>query len=198
MKKYLLSIGLGSALLLSACGDGTDEPSDADEAEGAEEDSAADVDEDDQEELSADEDDDTANNEVNDDYLDTGDYVFEFQEVEQMENARDEETQIIAIELTFTNNSDDDTSPWMAAAQAYSSEQETDVTVESLMGANGSFPEGYKEELVNMGDTNIKPGATVDAVIGYELLYPGEDVILSERSFGNDDITFEKIIETEE
>ena len=75
-------------------------------------------------------------------------------------------------------------------------EQETDVTVESLNGANGQFPEDYKPDLVEMGDTGIKPGATVDAVIGFEIIYPGEPVKLTNFSF-TDEVLFEKVVETE-
>ncbi|GAK01473.1 hypothetical protein JCM19055_4639 [Geomicrobium sp. JCM 19055] len=92
--------------------------------------------------------------EVSDYYLDTGDYVFEIKEIEQMESSFEDGIQIIAIEMSFTNNSNEPVSPWMA--QGFNAEQETDVTVETLMGANGMFPDGYKTELVDMGDTNVK------------------------------------------
>lgn len=134
-------------------------------------------------------------NEVSDSYLDNGDHIFEIKEIEQMESQFGDGTQIIAVELTFTNNSEEATSPWMA--MGIGAEQETDVTVEELYGANGMFPEDYKTDLVEMGDTNVKPGATVDAVIGFELLYPGEPVRLYDfRSF-DDDGDFERIVETE-
>ena len=190
MNKYLLSFSLGAVLFLSACGDGTDEPvaSEEDEEVSAVEDEAEENQLDDAEPEAS---------EVSDSYLDTGDFIFEFNEVEQMESGRNPEDQIIAIELTFTNNSDDAISPWMASAQAISAIQETDVTEETLQGANGQYPDGYKTELVDMGDTNVKAGATVEAVIGYQLLYPGEEVILEERTFGDSEPTFIKIIETE-
>lgn len=130
--------------------------------------------------------------EVSDTTLDTGDYVYTIKEVEQITSKYDD-TQILAVEIEFTNNSDEPTSPWMA--MGITAEQETDVTVETLNGANGLFPDDYKPELVEMGDTDIKPGATVDAVIGFEILYPGEPVKLSEFSF-TDDVSFERIVET--
>ncbi|WP_193751997.1 DUF5067 domain-containing protein [Oceanobacillus picturae] len=130
---------------------------------------------------------------VSDTSLDTGDYVYEIKETEQLDGKFDDDTQILAIELTFTNNSDEPTSPWMALG--IKAEQETDVTVETLNGGNGQFPDDYKTELVEMGDKNIKPGATVDAVIGFEIMYPGEPVKLTEFSF-DDTSDFERIVET--
>ena len=38
-----------------------------------------------------------------------------------------------------------------------------------LDGANGLFPEDYKPDLVAASDVQVKPGATVEAVIGYQL-----------------------------
>lgn len=138
---------------------------------------------------------DAANNDVSDTSFDNGDYVYEIKEVEQMESGFEDGTQILAVELSFTNNTDEPTSPWMALG--LSAEQETDVTVEGLDGANGLYPDDYKTELVEMGDTDIKPGATVDAVIGFEILYPGEPVRLYNFSF-DDEILFEKVVETTE
>ena len=112
-----------------------------------------------------------------------------------MESQFGDGTQILAIELSFTNNTDEPVSPWMSLG--IQAEQETDTTVEMLTGANGLFPEDYKPDLVKMGDTDVKPGATVDAVIGYEILYPGKPVRLTNFSF-TDEILFERIVETTE
>lgn len=167
------------SMFLVACGEDEKEkePSPADENESSE------VENDSEEE----------NNEISDTHLDNGDYVYEIKEVEQITSQYDD-TQILAVELTFTNNTGDPTSPWMS--QGIKAEQETDATVELLNGANGLFPDDYKTELVEMGDTDIKPGATVDAVIGFEILYPGEPVNLLDFSF-DDTVSFERVVETE-
>ena len=133
--------------------------------------------------------------EVSDTSFDNGEYVYEIKEIEQMESQFGDGTQILAIELSFTNNTDEPVSPWMSLG--IQAEQETDTTVEMLTGANGLFPEDYKPDLVKMGDTDVKPGATVDAVIGYEILYPGKPVRLTNFSF-TDEILFERIVETTE
>ena len=129
--------------------------------------------------------------EVSDTTFDNGDYVYEIKEVEQIAGKHD--VQVLAVELTFTNNTDEAISPWMS--MGIFAEQETDVTVESLNGANGRFPDDYKTDLVEMGGTDIKPGATVDAVIGFEILYPGEPVRLYNFSM-TDEKLFERVVET--
>ncbi|WP_040978323.1 DUF5067 domain-containing protein [Oceanobacillus jeddahense] len=198
--KKLLFLLVGMVLFLAACGDdssnsdtsadtSTDKTEEASAEETEQEDSDTGEEANDEEEEQTDE--------VSDSYLDTGDYIYEIKEIEQMEGQFGDGTQIIAIELTFTNNSDEATSPWFS--QGIGAEQETDTTVETLMGANGQFPEDYKPELVEMGDTDVKPGATVDAVIGYTLEYPGEPVRLYEfMLFDEEDISFERIVETTE
>ena len=131
--------------------------------------------------------------EISDTKFDNGDYVYEIKSVEQITGKYDDK-QILAIELSFTNNTEEPKSPWMALG--IHAEQETDTTVETLIGANGQFPDDYKPELVEMGDTDIKPGATVDAVIGYEIMYPGSPVTLTNFSMMDEKI-FEGIVETE-
>lgn len=129
--------------------------------------------------------------ELSDSSFEVRDYVYEIKETEQITGTRDEE--VLAVEISFTNNSDEPISPWMSLG--IRAEQETDVTVESLTGSNGSFPDDYKSELVEMGNTDIKPGATVDAVIGYEIMYPGTPIKLTNFNF-TDEALFEKTIET--
>jgi len=128
-----------------------------------------------------------------DTYFDNGEYEYKIKEVEQIDGEYD--TEVLAIELEFTNNTDEPISPWMSLG--ITAEQETEDTVESLDGSNGLYPEDYKPDLVKMGDSDIKPGKTVDAVIGFEIEFPGEPVIL--KDFGMDEgELFEKVVETEE
>lgn len=122
----------------------------------------------------------------------TENYELTVNGTEVIESKYDDFGDILALDVTFTNNSDQSTSPWMA--MIFKAEQETDTTVELLNGANGIFPEDYETEKVEMGDTNIKPDATVDAIIGFELLYPGEPVYI--RDFFFDDYEF--VIETDQ
>src|SRR5690625_4379542 len=130
---------------------------------------------------------------VSDTTLDTGDYVYEIKDIEQVVGKED--MNILAVEVEFTNKSDEPKSPWMAGELF--AEQETETTVELLNGALGMFPDDYKPELTEMGDTNVKPGATVDAVIGYEILYPGNPVRLYNFMYDENPL-FERVVETEE
>ncbi|AIC93665.1 MULTISPECIES: DUF5067 domain-containing protein [Shouchella] len=198
MKKLLLSSALVSLVVLSACGDGNEETTtdpveetSADSTDSTETSDESTEDTDETEEDTQEENDSA----TNDTTLDTGEFVYEIKEIEQLDSQYDASTQILAVELTFTNNSEDAISPWIS--QGITAEQETDTTVETLMGSNGLYPEDYKTELVEMGDTNVKPGATVDAVIGFEILYPGEPVTLKEFTF-NGDSSFEHVVETTE
>lgn len=193
MKKFLILI-VGLALFLAACGGDDGETNETNEPEETTQEDTNNNDEADQEEEQQ-EDTEEADSEVSDTSFDNGDYVYEIKEIEQMEGKFEDGTQILAIEISFTNNTDEPTSPWMALG--LHAEQETDVTVEALNGANGQYPDDYKPELVDMGDTDIKPGATVDAVIGFEILYPGEPVKLTNFSF-TDEVLFERVIETTE
>ncbi|MFC5465970.1 DUF5067 domain-containing protein [Lederbergia graminis] len=131
---------------------------------------------------------------VSDTGFDNGKYVYEIKEIEQITD-KFGDVQILAVELAFTNNTDKPKSPWMS--MGLFAEQETDVTVETLTGANGRFPDDYKPDLVKMGDADIKPGATVDAVIGFEIQFPGKPVRLYNFSV-NDEKLFERIVETKE
>ncbi|HEY5576407.1 MAG TPA: DUF5067 domain-containing protein [Clostridiaceae bacterium] len=138
----------------------------------------------------------TTKTQASDSYYKSSDGIYEIKSVEQMKGKYGD-NQIIAITLNYTNTTDKAQSPWFAIALDMNATQETDKTVEPLNGANGYYPDSYKAEAVKMGDTDIKPGATVEAVVGYTLLYPGSPVYLRDRSFGDKDGTkFERIIQT--
>lgn len=184
--KKILFILVGLVLLLAACGN---ESNDSDNNGGNSSESNSQESNNDNNEDKED-----SGNEVSDTRFDNGDYVYEIKAIEQITSQYDD-TQILAIEMSFTNNTEEATSPWMSLG--IDAEQETETTVETLMGANGLFPEDYKPDLVKMGDTDVKPGATVDAVIGFEILYPGEPVKLTNFSF-TDEVLFERVVETTE
>lgn len=112
---------------------------------------------------------------------------------EELTSQYDENVKIVAIEIEYTNKGDKAQSPWFAFATSIKPIQETDVTEELLDGANGLYPEDYKPDLVSMGDTDVKAGATVDAVVGVQLKYPGSPLILKDFM---DEGTFERTIET--
>lgn len=104
-------------------------------------------------------------------------YTFVIKEHEVLDSALFDDKKILAVHLTFTNNTNEPANIWMT--QSFKAEQETDATVELLMGANGQYPDDYYPELVELGsEVDIKPGATVDAVIGYELIYPDQPVYI--------------------
>lgn len=182
MRNLLLILTAVALSFLVACGDSEE----ATDAESGNDTATTEMNEDENAE-------EESSGDVSDTSFDNGDYVYEIKEVEQIVGKNDMD--ILAVEMTFTNNTDEATSPWMSIGLA--AEQETDTTVESLTGANGRFEDDYKPELTEMGDTDVKPGATVEAVIGYEILYPGEPVRLYNRSI-DDELLFEKIVKTTE
>ncbi len=133
--------------------------------------------------------------ELSDTTLETDEYKFVIKNTEQLKSPLND-SQILALEIEFTNKSDEATDPWMALATNIAANQETDTTVEMLDGANGLYPDDYKPELVEMGDTNVKSGATVDAVVGFEIKYPGEPVYLVDFDSPDNPEKFKRVIET--
>ncbi|GIN89117.1 hypothetical protein J22TS1_01680 [Siminovitchia terrae] len=133
--------------------------------------------------------------ELSDTTMETDEYKFVIKNVEQLKSPLND-SQILALEIEFTNKSDEATDPWMALAVNIRANQETDATVEMLDGANGLYPDDYKTDLVEMGDTDVKSGATVDAIVGFEIKYPGEPVHLVDFDSPDKPEKFEKIVET--
>ena len=116
--------------------------------------------------------------------IETAEYKYVINGYEIIDNAMFEDKKILALRITFTNSSDEPANVWMT--QGFKAEQETDTTIEVLMGANGQFPEDYNPELVKNGsDVDIKPGATIEVIIGYDLLDPEKPVYLR-PFFGSD------------
>lgn len=133
--------------------------------------------------------------ELSDTTMETDEYKFVIKNVDQLKSPLND-SQILALEIEFTNKSDEATDPWMALATNIRANQETDTTVEMLDGANGLYPEDYKTNLVEMGDTDVKSGATVDAIVGFEIKYPGEPVHLVDFDSPDKPEKFERIVET--
>lgn len=195
--KKLLFLFVAMMLFLVACGDNSASDEESDNTSSTEiEEASAEETEQEESDAGAESDKKEQIDEVSDSYLDTGDYIYEIKEIEQLNGRFDDGTQVLAIEMTFTNNSDEPKSAW--SSLGISAEQETDTTVESLNGGNSYLPENYKPDLAELWMTDIKPGATVDVVIAFEILYPGNPVRLYDR-FGdlNGNSTFERIVETE-
>ncbi|MFU2203630.1 DUF5067 domain-containing protein [Streptococcus pluranimalium] len=92
---------------------------------------------------------------------------------------------IILIEMTFTNNGNNPSSPYMAFVTDWDVQQTDGTVTKTLNGANGRMGNVENQEAVEMGDTNVNPGATVDAVIGYTLEFENEDVGFITRSTAN-------------
>jgi hypothetical protein len=192
-KIYLFAAAGLLVLVLAACGgaDSTanlvsDISNDEVEANGANEEEKNETKEDEEERTL----------EISDTTLETDQYTFVIQEVEQLTSQYDE-TEILALEIEFSNHSDDTRTPWLAAATSITAEQETEDEAEVLNGANAHFPDDYKEELVNKGSSGVESGDTVEAVIGYEIIHPGEPVRLVDFSLFEEPAKFERVIETE-
>lgn len=123
--------------------------------------------------------------------IEYNDSLYEVVKAEVIDNDMFPEKKILALHLKFTNNSDEPVTIWFT--NPFKAEQETDTTVELLNGANGQFPEDYYPELVKNGDdVAIKPGATVDAVIGYDMIDPDSPVYIRPMFDGNFEFVFNK------
>lgn len=86
----------------------------------------------------------------------------------------------LALEFEFTNNGEEAVSPDLTLD--FMAEQETEKTIEVLFGS--PLPDDYKQEQVDMATKEIKPGATVNIVIAYQLIDENSPVYL--RTFFNE------------
>lgn len=127
----------------------------------------------------------------NENVIEYNNSLYEIEKAEVIDNAMFPEKKILALHLKFTNNSDEAVTIWFT--NPFKAEQETDSTIELLNGANGQFPEDYFPELVKNGDdVDIKPGATVDAVIGYDMLDPDSPVYIRPMFDGDFEFVYNK------
>lgn len=194
MNKTLIAVIAGVTVFLGACGASNDEgvSGDSPEVEAEESDEVA-------EEVANDtpEEAEEETEELSNDTVENDDYKIVIKDIEQIDGKYD--SQVLALEVEYTNKSDESKSPWMAIVGMIKANQETETTIESLTGANAHFPDDYKPELVEMGDSDVKGGdTTVDAVIGFEIEYPGEPVYLIDFNMSDKPDTFERVVETEE
>lgn len=79
-----------------------------------------------------------------------------------------EEKSTLIITYDFTNDSDELVQPGVAWIACFSATQETDTTVDSLNVAVMPGDEKY-DQMNEVSYTDVKPGATVQAVISYEI-----------------------------
>lgn len=79
-----------------------------------------------------------------------------------------EEKSTLIITYDFTNDSDDVLSPGTAWMACFTATQETDTTVDALNVAASPADEKYAQ-MNDVSYTDVKPGATVQAVISYEI-----------------------------
>lgn len=122
---------------------------------------------------------------------------YEIIAVEQLQGKYEDNTQILAVTLRYRNTTTEPHTPWFAVAYDLAAEQETETTIDLLMGANGQFPEDYKPEAVRLGETEIKPGAMVEVVIGFTINSPGQPVYLRDMNlFEANGALFERTVET--
>lgn len=89
-----------------------------------------------------------------------------------------EEKPTLIITYEFTNDSDELIQPGTAWIACFTATQETDVSVDDLDVAFMPQDEKYAE-MNEMSYTDIKPGATVEAVISYNINYPDRPVTLT-------------------
>lgn len=89
-----------------------------------------------------------------------------------------EEKPTLIITYEFTNDSDELMQPGTAWIACFTATQETDVSVDDLDVALMPQDEKYAE-MNEMSYTDIKPGATVEAVISYDINDPEKPVTLT-------------------
>lgn len=84
----------------------------------------------------------------------------------------------LVITYEFTNDSDELMQPGITFIACFNATQETEVTVDSL--DVGSSPQAEKYTAMNeMSFTDVKPGATVESVISYDIKYDGDPITLT-------------------
>lgn len=89
-------------------------------------------------------------------------------EVAPPNQAFGEEKSTLIITYEFTNDSDDVMQPGTTWIACFNATQETDATINSLNVAMAPQDEKYTE-MNNVSFTDVKPGATVQSVISYEI-----------------------------
>lgn len=88
------------------------------------------------------------------------------------------ETSQLVITYEFTNDSDELMQPGITFIACFTATQETEITVDSL--DVGSSPQAEKYTAMNeMSFTDVKPGATVESVISYDIKYDGDPITLT-------------------
>lgn len=85
-------------------------------------------------------------------------------------------SEILLVEMDFTNNGTSPTSPYLAFVVDWDVQQTDGTITKNLNGANGAMANVENQEAVSLGDTQVNPGATVHAIIGYKLEDPKGDV----------------------
>lgn len=105
------------------------------------------------------------------------------------------ETSQLVITYEFTNDSDELMQPGITFIACFNATQETEITVDSL--DVGSSPQAEKYTAMNeMSFTDVKPGATVESVISYDIKYDGDPITLTATQGISGDELGTKIYET--
>ena len=92
-------------------------------------------------------------------------------------NEFNEASQLV-ITYEFTNDSEELMQPGMTFIACFNASQETEVTVDAL--DVGMSPQDEKYTAMNeMAFTDVKPGATVESVISYDIKYDGDPITLT-------------------
>ena len=102
----------------------------------------------------------------------TNNAIYTINKMYVVDNSMFEGKKVLVLEMTFTNKQQQASSPWMTFALDYAAQQTDGTTTVELMGANGQMANVENQEAVEMGDANVNPGATVEAVIGYDYTNP--------------------------
>lgn len=181
--KKIVGLGMTFALVLglAACGDSEEKGANSSDSSAKTEDTSSKTDE------------SSENKTTSDTTFEDASTKIVIKNTEELTNKYDASKKILAIEIEYTNKGETAQSPWFAFASSIKPIQESEQTEEILNGANGQFPDDYKTDLVKMGDTDVKSGETVEAVVGVEILYPGSPIMMTDFT-GNG--SFEKTVDT--
>lgn len=114
-----------------------------------------------------------------DDTLKINDATIKIKEIKVQEPNTDfgETNPTLIILYDFTNNKSEVLAPDTVWFACFNAQQETDVAFEDLDISTSPLGDEYASSM-SMGNADIKPGATVESVMSYQIKYPNSPVIL--------------------
>ena len=102
--------------------------------------------------------------------------TYTFKSITKVKGNSDEDN-ILLVDISFTNNEETATTPYMGFAVDWDLQQTNDNKNESLSPVDlKEVHTDANQELVDNANKEVNPGETVDAIVGYRLANNTEDV----------------------